>query len=186
MNISYTSFLYKHTPTPTSRSSVSQPSRKEDFAVPSPTGPSKKEDTVTLSFTHLGQATTCRPKEPRPPIAIADMDLETQLKEAMIPDWLAPFYSRASSGLETPGDYIEPENIKFLNLTSGERTEYFILLEIHARELYEQNDLGNPLDKYDVVNSPIANEALRQDFINRVKGDPRMFALVKKLGLPLS
>ncbi|WP_338522888.1 hypothetical protein NUH87_23570 [Pseudomonas batumici] len=184
MSISISSLLYKYTPTPVAKSSVSPPERKEGFALPSSTSAAKKEDTVSLPNLNLN--ITLPLKNPRPPIAIADMDLDTQLKAAMIPSWLGTFYSRTPATFGSRGDYIEPENVKFLNLTSGERDEYFILLNSIEHDLYEQNNLTNPIDCYEAYCSPTANEAFHQDFINRIKDNPRMFELVKKLGILLS
>ncbi|WP_419735762.1 hypothetical protein [Pseudomonas sp. COR18] len=75
---------------------------------------------------------------------------------------------------------------KFSNLSSGERDEYFNLLQSHMDALYERNGLVDEESTYAALNSRSMNEKLHQEFLEGIRNDPKMAEYVSRLGIALS
>lgn len=183
MNIGKISSPYGYSPVPTHahRAATTQTAKKDnDFSINAPATQKQKEDTVSLS----SQSTSANALTE----ASSADTIPAGFDDSVIPSWLGGYAHDLTneSFLGCPATYIAPENMKFSRLSSGEKIEYFSLLRNHINDLYEQNGLTDIKSKYTAFSSEASNEKLHQDFISRIKGDPRMFELVSKLGISLS
>ncbi|SEI21777.1 hypothetical protein NLK61_25415 [Pseudomonas fuscovaginae UPB0736] len=111
--------------------------------------------------------------------------MDPPLPLGAMPDWLGGYAIQVDMELGPlrPGGL--PENRKFSNLSSGERNEYFTLLESHIHNLYERHGLTDSESINAALNSRSTNEKLHQEFLEGIRNDPRMSELVGRLGIAL-
>jgi len=175
MNINPTSPLYGYSSSLPRKTSADPSSEKEAFIITPTTPTAPKSDTISLS--HSGLAAASQPKE-------TDVPPPTDgpvIDGSAIPEWLAPFYIDVET-LPGGSRYLAGHEDKFSKLSSGERAEYFSSLHTHVKSLREKSGIG--LDE--AFTSKAASEKLHQCFIESIKGDPQLHALVSKMGISLS
>jgi len=180
MNINGTSSPYGYSPTFPRKISVDQSVKKENFAIePSTANTVNRNDSVTL--THSGSAAASQQQVMNTSTNMPDATELPIIDESAIPEWLSPFYIDVATLPGAPGYRIGYED-KFSKLSSGERIEYFTSLSTLVKNLYEQSGIGIQ----EVFSSEASSEKPHQCFIGKVKEDPKLLALVNKMGIPLS
>ncbi|MGY2235306.1 hypothetical protein ACW9ID_09835 [Pseudomonas gingeri] len=152
---------------------TSRAAQQDTFSIGALTDTQNKTDKVSLSTAG---------------IQASDDAVDPPIPEGGMPNWLGEFYYDLTSisWIGCPATYVPPENQKFSNLSSGETIEFFSLLDTKIRNTYEKHGLMDEKSINKAINSKIENEKLHQTFLEELKYDPQMFALVNKLGISLS
>ncbi|MFZ4963835.1 hypothetical protein ACW9IK_18450 [Pseudomonas gingeri] len=147
---------------------TSRSAQQDTFSIGELTDTQNKTDKVSLSTAG---------------IQASDDAVDPPIPEGGVPSWLTAHYIRAPDIIGAPANWTYPENLKFSNLSSGECTEYFSLLDAHIHSLYERHGLTDEKSINAALNSKSANEKLHQAFLEGIKADPRMLEFVTKLGI---
>ncbi|SDT09410.1 hypothetical protein NLK61_25725 [Pseudomonas fuscovaginae UPB0736] len=145
---------------------------KPNFSIETPAETNNNSDKISISAAGANMSDAMDP-----PIPVGAM-----------PGWWGEFAILLTLPSERGYQELRPlsENEKFSNISSGERNEYFALLQSHMSDLYERNGLIDDDSKYAALNSRSTNERLHQEFLEGIRNDPRMSELVSRLGIALS
>ncbi|WP_031387062.1 hypothetical protein [Desulfonatronum thiodismutans] len=105
------------------------------------------------------------------------------LEMYQIPGWFADYGFQVSTQLGAKGDWFAERHPQAAAASAAERTEYAELVRGHYQAMLAENDITGLESHYNsLILDQSRSESLRQEMVERVRGDARLTELIHIMG----